>query len=200
MEKLGHHLPLSVLFQKVPEVLVKLKERLVAELKEAPGVDVDYIRERNREEPWREVAFLMRAKLVVASEHPTSAAGYRHPEELLADVELLAESLREVGSEALVEQWIVPLKRQIHAFGFHSAVLDVRQNSAFHEKAMAQLLAMAGVPEGASFATWPIEKKRALLEEELKSPRPFLAPGLSAGPEADTVLACYRVLVEHRDH
>jgi hypothetical protein len=117
----------------------------VAELKEAPGVDVDYIRERNREEPWREVAFLMRAKLVVASEHPTSAAGYRHPEELLADVELLAESLREVGSEALVEQWIVPLKRQIHAFGFHSAVLDVRQNSAFHEKAMAQLLAMAGI-------------------------------------------------------
>ena len=199
MEKLGHHLPLSVLFQKVPEVLVKLKERLVAELKEAPGVDVDYIRERNREEPWREVAFLMRAKLVVASEHPTSAAGYRHPEELLADVELLAESLREVGSEALVEQWIVPLKRQIHAFGFHSAVLDVRQNSAFHEKAMAQLLAMAGVPDGASFATWPLEKKRALLEEELKSPRPFLAPGLSAGPEADTVLACYRVLVEHRD-
>jgi phosphoenolpyruvate carboxylase len=199
MERLGHHLPLSLLFQKVPEVLLGLRERLVSELKGAPGVDVDYIRERNREEPWREVAFLMRAKLVVSSEHPTSAVGYRHPEELLSDVELLAASLKEVGSEALVTQWIVPLRRQIDAFGFHSAVLDVRQNSAFHEKAMAQLLAMAGIPDGASFASWTLERRRVFLEEELKSPRPFLAPGLSAGPEADTVLACYRVLVEHRE-
>jgi phosphoenolpyruvate carboxylase len=199
MEKLGHHLPLSLLFQKVPEVLVALRGRLVTELTGAPGVDLGYIRERNREEPWREVAFLMRAKLVVASEHPESEAGYKHPEALLADVNQLALSLEEVGSEALVTQWIVPLRRQIDAFGFHSAVLDVRQNSAFHEKAMDQLLAMAGVPDGGQFSKWPLENRRAFLEAELKSPRPFLAPGLSAGPEAETVLACYRVLVEHRD-
>lgn len=199
MEKLGHHLPLSLLFQQVPETLLALRERLVSELAGAPGVDVAYIRERNREEPWREVAYLMRAKLVLAAEHPDLAAGYQQPEELLADVDQLAASLEAVGSQALVDQWIVPLRRQIHAFGFHSAVLDIRQNSAFHEKALAQLLAAAGVPEGGSFPEWPLEKRRALLEAELLSPRPFLAPGLSAGPEADTVLACYRVLVAHRD-
>ena len=198
LEKLGYQLPLSVLFQKVPESLQSLRSRLVAELETDGSVDVDYIRKRNREEPWREVAFLMRAKLVLAAEHPESAAAYREPGQLLEDVNQLAVSLEEVGSSALVAEYIVPLRRQLNAFGFHSAVLDIRQNSAFHEKALAQLLAMAGVENGASFASWPLSERRALLERELLSPRPFLAPGLSAGPEADTVLACYRVLVEHR--
>ncbi len=198
VEELGYHLPLSLLFQKVPESLEGLRLRLVDELTGAPGVDLDYIRGRNREEPWREVAFLMRAKIVAAVEYPDSAAAYRQPEELLADVKVLAESLEAVGGSSLVEQWIVPLRRQILAFGFHSAVLDVRQNSAFHEKAMAQLLEVAGVEDGASFPTWSLERKRVLLDRELLSPRPFLAPGMAAGPEADTVLACYRVLVEHR--
>ena len=36
-----------------------------------------------------------------------------------------------------------------------------------------------------------------LLENELHSPRPFLAPGLPAGREADAVLDCYRVLKVH---
>jgi len=199
VEELGYHLPLSLLFQKVPASLESLRLRLVNELDGAPGVDLDYIRGRNREEPWREVAFLIRAKIVAAVDHPDTVAAYQHPEQLLADIDVLADSLVEVGGDSLVEQWIVPLRRQILAFGFHSAVVDVRQNSAFHEKAMAQLLAVAGVEDGASFAEWPLERRRALLDEELQSPRPFLAPGMSAGPEADTVLACYRVIVAHRE-
>jgi phosphoenolpyruvate carboxylase len=74
----------------------------------------------------------------------------------------------------------------------------VRQNSAFHEKALGQLLVAAGIPDGASFSEWDVRAKRSLLERELISPRPFLAPGMSAGHEADTVLACHRVIAEHR--
>ncbi len=199
LEALGYQLPLSLLFQEVPEALRRLKERLLDGLAGEPAVDTEYIHQRNREEPWREAVFLMRAKIVLAIEKPDSPAAYQRPDELLADVEELAQSLNEAGSEALVREFIVPLRRQLRAFGFHSAALDIRQNSTFHEKALAQLLAAAGVPDGGSFPEWPLEEKRALLERELVSPRPFLAPGLSAGPEADTVLACYRVLVEHRD-
>ena len=35
------------------------------------------------------------------------------------------------------------------------------------------------------------------LEKELRSPRPFLHPAASAGPEADAVLGCYRVLADN---
>ncbi len=197
LEALGYQLPLSLLFQEVPPTLQSLRQRLLETLATEPTVDLPYIHERNREEPWRETVFLMRARLVTAMERPDSPAAYQTPDELLADIDALAASLNEVKAHALVREFIVPLRRQLHAFGFHSAILDVRQNSTFHEQALAQLLATAGVENGASFPDWPLEQRRALLEKELLSPRPFLAPGLSAGPEADTVLACYRVLVEH---
>lgn len=198
LEALAHQLPLSVLFQPVPPVLQGLIDRLAAELKGQPNVDVAYIMERNREEPWRAAAYLMRGKVLLAIEHAESPAAYRQPSELLADLEVLASALEATGATSLIRELIVPFRRQIAAFGFHSAILDVRQNSAFHEKALSQLLDTAGVEDGASFAAWPVERKRAFLEKELASPRPFLAPGMSAGPEADTVLACHRVIAAHR--
>src|SRR6185295_9713813 len=112
-----------------------------------------------------------------------SPAAYTSPEELEGDIVVFADMLEAVGAQALVTEFIAPFRRQLVAFGFHSAALDIRQNSAFHEKALAQLLAAAGVPDGASFVEWSVEAKRALLERELASPRPFLAPGMSAGPE-----------------
>jgi phosphoenolpyruvate carboxylase len=198
LEKLAQEVPLSVLFQATPPELEALVERLTAEVASHSAENAAFIRERNREEPWRAAAYLMRAKVLLAIEHPDSAAAYRAPAELESDLVILSDMLSAVGAHALVMEFIVPFRRQIAAFGFHSAALDVRQNSAFHEKALSQLLAAAGVPDGASFSAWPVGAKREFLERELISPRPFLAPGMSAGPEADTVLACHRVLAEHR--
>lgn len=197
LEKLAHHVPLSSLFQAVPERLTALVQRLAGMLEGEPGVDVAYILERNHEEPWRAAAYLMRARVLLAIEHPEVGAAYQTPADLLADLEDFAASLTECGADALVRDMVVPFRRQIAAFGFHSAALDIRQNSAFHDKALSQLLTAAGEPDGANFPLWPQEKKRVLLERELLSPRPFLSPGMSAGPEADTVLACHRVLAAH---
>jgi phosphoenolpyruvate carboxylase len=108
-----------------------------------------------------------------------------------------AEALESVGAAALVVEFIVPFRRRLEAFGFHSAILDVRQNSAFHEKALEQLLKAAGLLGDKPLSQWTLAEKRVLLERELSSPRPFLAAGMSAGPEADTVLACNRVLAAH---
>lgn len=198
LEALGHNVPLSPLFQPIPEELTTLIERLSNELRGQPGVDVAYILERNREEPWRSAAFLMRAKVLLAIDHPDSPAAYVSPGELDANLAIFADALNKSGASALVRQWVAPFRRQIAAFGFHSADLDIRQNSAFHEKALAQLLAAAGIEDGANFAQWSTAQKRALLERELASPRPFLSSGMSAGAEADTVLACHRVLANHR--
>ncbi len=198
LEALAHALPLSVLFQPVPPVLQTLIDRLAAELQGQPGTDVGYILERNREEPWRAAAYLMRAKVLLAIDHPSSGGAYREPAELVGDLAIMESSLEASGAQALVRELLVPFRRQLSAFGFHLADLDVRQNSAFHEKALAQLLVMAGVENGANFSDWSVTAKRSFLEKELQSPRPFLAPGMSAGPEADTVLACHRVLAQHR--
>ena len=198
LESLAFQLPLSSLFQSTPPALSALIEKLTASLQPEPHIDLAYILERNKEEPWRTAAYLMRAKVLLAIEKPVSSAAYRHPGELREDIDLLAETLLEIGARSVVEEQIVPFRRNLAAFGFHSAALDVRQNSAFHEKALDQLLRAAGLLESGSFIDWSIEEKRALLDRELESPRPFLAPGISAGHEADTVLDCHRVLAEHQ--
>ncbi len=198
LEVLANEAPLSQLFQAPPPALIELIQRLTTLLAGNPGVDVDYILARNREEPWRAAAYLMRARVLLAIDHPDSLAAYSEPAQLDADLVIFADTLQAAGAHALVSERVVPLRRQLAAFGFHSADLDVRQNSAFHEKALAQLLAAAGIEDGANFASWSHDAKSTLMQRELAAPRPFLAPGMVAGPEADTVLASYRVLAEHR--
>jgi len=194
---LAQNSPLSSLFQITPPVLQALIEKLKGVLSAESSVDVDYILERNKEEPWRFAAYMIRARLALELEKPGIKAGYATPADLLEDLNVYAESLESVGAGALVTEFIVPFRRRLEAFGFHSATLDVRQNSAFHEKALEQLLRTAGLLGDRPLSEWSLAEKRTLLEKELLSSRPFLAAGMSAGPEADTVLNCHRVLVAH---
>lgn len=197
VELLARHSPLSSLFQKTPPVLMELTSRLGAVLGGDANPDVAYILDRNKEEPWRAAAYLIRARMIAEIEKPGSAGAYASPDELLQDINAYAEALESVGAGALVVEYVVPFRRRLEAFGFHCAALDVRQNSAFHEKALEQLLSAAGLLGDKPLKDWSLAEKRALLEKELQSPRPFLAAGMSAGPEADTVLACHRVLAAH---
>ncbi|MEM1441299.1 MAG: phosphoenolpyruvate carboxylase, partial [Verrucomicrobiota bacterium] len=162
----------------------------VAELIEALGEEGAYIRDRNPEEPWRAFGYLLRAQLGADLDVT--------PEGFAADLALFHESLVSIGAKRLAERFIYPIQRKFEAFGFHLAELDIRQNSDFHDKAAAQLLEAAGVEKGASFAEWSEEDRVAFLTDELRSPRPFLHIDQSAGPEADAVRECYRVLVDHR--
>ncbi len=198
LEKLARELPLSSLFQAPPEEITALIIRLVQELKGAPQIPGKEIMAKNAEEPWRAAVFLMRGKLLAALDARSSQAGYHHPEELDADLAVLADSLDAIGASVLNADYVQPLRRQLRTFGFHLAHLDVRQNSTFHEKALDQLLKAAGILTEGSFAELPSAEKRALLDRELLSPRPFLANGMVAGDEAEAVLSCYRVLAKHR--
>lgn len=198
VESLANDMPLSSLFQKTPERLGAMISRLAEDLRGVAAADVEYILDRNKEEPWRGAAYLMRRKIVAAIDGAEGPAAYQDPAEFDADLGVLAASLEDVGAGGLARDFVVPLRRQVRTFGFHLATLDIRQNSAFHEKALEQLLRAAGVLREGSFSDWSAEQKRELLERELQSPRPFLAEGMVAGPEAETVLGCYRVVAARR--
>lgn len=199
LEELASHLTLSSLFQKTPDVLSTLIERLSFGIQEDPeaAVFVESIQAKNREEPWRLATLLMRENIRIAMELPQSSAGYKKPEELASDLDELKASLEAVGADHLVDAYWIPVKRKLDMFGFHLARLDIRQNSTFHEKALDQLLKAAGILKEGSFADWSTEDKRAFLDEELKSSRPFVAGDISLGKEADAVLACYKVVGEY---
>ncbi|TVR47951.1 MAG: phosphoenolpyruvate carboxylase, partial [Planctomycetota bacterium] len=149
---------------------------------------------RNPEEPWRQFVNVMLARL--PDGNPDAPGRYRHPRELADDLATLVESLRAVGADRLATVEVLPLQRLVASFGFHLAALDVRQNSGFHDRAMAQLLTAAGL-DGGDFADWSEERRLALLTSELTHPRPLAHSQTQAGSEATAVLDCYRVIANH---
>ena len=189
---LSGHLTLSKYITPVPAEIPARIEELRASLKATNAVK--RIVARHTEEPWRQLALLMALRL---SEQQQGEQGYAKPEELRADLDLLSRTLADAGCHLLEESAFRPLRHKLEIFGFHLATLDIRQNSEFHDKAISQLLAAAGIADGASYMDWPEEKRVALLEAELQSPRPFLHDDLRVGEEANHVLDCYRVLVRH---
>ena len=195
---LAAELPLSELIQPPPPSLIGLRDRAASALKESAGP----ILAAHPGEPWRQTAELLAARLPV-DVRPGSVADahegdgrYAHAPELAADLAVLQDSLVEAGAGRLADHDVRPVQHAVDVFGFHLARLDVRQNSAFHDRALKQLLSASG-HDGSQWEEWPERERLRFLEQELRSPRPFLHPVASAGPEADAVVGTYRVLAEH---
>ncbi|ABX03456.1 MAG TPA: phosphoenolpyruvate carboxylase [Herpetosiphon sp.] len=149
---------------------------------------------RNPEEPWRQWINLIIARLPESGQlrQPWQ---YRSSSETVADLQFLAEQLHAVGAQRLVLNDLQPVIRSVQTLGFHSAVLDIRQNSKFHDLAVEQLLQAAGFSDY-QFSSWPEEQRLELLNRELQSARPFAHPSLELGNEASAVRDCYRVLAD----
>lgn len=190
LRHLGARISFSDLRNTVPDCLLKGVTHLQSLLGNAAANAL----QRNPHEPWRQYANLLQLRIEATL---TETAGrYHTASELLADLLILRNSLFETGAEAIYNDLVFPIERHVQCFGFHLARLDVRQNSAFHEKAVEQLLVAAGF-EDPSFSQWNESKRVDFLSRELQTNRPFVVPGTIAGPEADAVLACYRVLQAH---
>jgi len=195
LHRLGGRLSLSEKLQPPPKFLLDA----IAEQVEALEDVGRKIVERNRGEPWRQYVSLLVARLPEARATTTDPPGYRTAEELVKDLTLLRRSLDSVKANRIAETEVLPIEQAVATFGFHMAALDVRQNSAFHDRALAQLLTAAGVEDGENFPKWNLQKRCAFFERELRSARPFAIPGAELGDEARAVLDCYRVLAAHRD-
>ncbi|MBP7961627.1 MAG: phosphoenolpyruvate carboxylase [Caldilineaceae bacterium] len=182
-------LSLSERLQEAPAPLLDRVAQMAADLGSVGQQAVT----RNPQEPWRQYVNLMLAQL--PTEGSRAPRTYAHAAELEADLAWLGESLRQSNANRLAEADVEPVQRIVQSFGFHLAVLDVRQNSAFHDRAVEQLMAAAGLAE-ADFADWDETRRLAFLNGELASPRPFTRSDMGLSGEAAAVLACYRVLAE----
>jgi phosphoenolpyruvate carboxylase len=195
---LAETLVLSEWMQPLPPSLVAAREKL----KEALGERARPVLATNISEPWRQYVELLIERLPIeiaphqVSQLRTAAGSYAFAEELAADLAVLRDALVEVGARRLADFDVRPVLRAVQVFGFHLAQLDIRQNSLFHSKALSQLMDAAGL-DGSQWEEWTEVERLRFLEKELRSPRPFLHGTASAGPEADAVLDCFRVLAAH---
>jgi phosphoenolpyruvate carboxylase len=186
---LSESLTLSSLFQRPPDELLQAIQRLRGELNGRGLKSPAFPRE-----PWREYVNLLELKLSGAEN--ATAGAYRVPQDLRADLDLLAHTLHAVGASRLVYSEVQPVRVHLDSFGFHTAALDIRQNSMFYAKAAAQLLRAAGL-EDWDYNAWPYPKRRAFLEDELTTLRPLGPRTGVPGDEASAVLACFETVAEH---
>ena len=159
------------------------------------GLKGEEIVKRNPDEPWRQYAGLMLYKLkntLSEKNRPT----YRKPQELLDDLDVIKRSLRDINDERTVDQFIFPIERKVICFGFHLAKIDIRQNSAYHEKALSWVFQAAGF-EDHEYASWSEEKRLDFINKELKTSRPFLMPEQPCEGEADNVFKYFMVIRDH---
>ncbi|MEO8351430.1 MAG: phosphoenolpyruvate carboxylase [Chthoniobacteraceae bacterium] len=198
LTRLAEKASLSSWMQSPPASLEAARTKLAAAL----GAEADAILSTNTSEPWRQYVQLILARLPIAlppqqlAQERAGSGRYQFSGELKADLQVLHDSLIEIGAQRLAHSDVRPVLRALKAFGFHLAQLDIRQNSVFHAKALSQLMTAAGI-DGSQWEEWSESERLRFLEKELQSPRPFLHPSASAGPEAEAVLTCFRVLAAH---
>lgn len=156
--------------------------------------------ERNPYEPWRQIINLILLKLESTEkwDGALDQSGYQSSAELHKDIKFIRESLIQIGADRIAEQYIFPIERHILCFGFHLCRLDIRQNSAYHDKALGQILSAVS-PDEKPFEEWTEDERVAFMVKELKSSRPFGTSDSRFGEEADKVLGCYRAVKAHVD-
>ena len=151
-----------------------------------------------RHEPYRLKLFYVEARLealldrIDATDVEQMAADYT-ADDLLADLDLLAESLNEHGFEDAGRSGrLHRLRSLVKTFGFHLAALDVRQHSGVHEETVAALLRAAGVE--ADYAGLSEADKLAVLEAELTNPRPLVADHDALPAPAPEMMEVFEVI------
>ncbi|WP_333618325.1 phosphoenolpyruvate carboxylase [Dietzia sp.] len=99
---------------------------------------------------------------------------YARPDDMLADLGVIGDALREVGAGIVAESRLSALEWAVRTFGFHLQALDMRQNSDTHEEVLTELFAEAGVCE--DYASLEEAERVEILLRELSYDRPLLGP------------------------
>jgi len=118
------------------------------------------------------------------------AAPYAGAQEFLADLDAVHHSLCANHSGVIARGRLRQLRRAVDCFGFYLASLDMRQNSAVHERTIAEL--MDAARPGTSYMALGEDARIALLIGELRSTRPLTSMFVKYSEETVGELAVFR--------
>ncbi|WP_243714565.1 phosphoenolpyruvate carboxylase [Actinomadura bangladeshensis] len=98
------------------------------------------IAKRSPGEPHRQLLLYAAARIAATRERDADLA-YASPDELLADLRTVQDSLAAAGAARQAYGRVQQLIWQVETFGFHLAELEIRQHSELHEKAIEEVRA-----------------------------------------------------------
>jgi phosphoenolpyruvate carboxylase len=138
----------------------------------------------------RLAATALRLKVETVRAPVGAAEAYPGVDEFKADLDVLNRSLIANNSAVIARGRLRQLRRAVDCFGFHLASLDMRQNSAVHERTIAELMD-AAMP-GHSYMMMGEEARIALLAAELRNARPLTSAFVKYSDETVGELAVMR--------
>ena len=118
-------------------------------------------------------------------------ARYRSAADYIADLEIIAASMREGGASRAATAVIEPIISKARLFGFHLASLDLREHKQKYTEALDALFAAAELPAPSGL---PETERIAVLERELANPRPLAGRTATFSESAANTLGIFELV------
>lgn len=191
---LGRELSVSALLLQFPKKMQALA---------ASSPDTN---EHRQDEPYRRALTGMYSRLAASLKMLTGLDAARHAippqnsyisaHEFLSDLKTIEAALISQGAKALADRRLHGLIRAVEVFGFHLAMVDLRQSSDKHEAVLAELLNVASIQP--DYTSLTEEQKRQLLLSLLKDPRPLRVVGYLYSDFAESEIAIFEMAQKMR--
>ena len=198
LDELWRVLSLSARYTAVSQELL---DSIASDRTSLPGAGVGA--KADLAEPYRTKIQFMQKRLArtrrrYAGGGAAAAGAYHDPGALLADLQLMRESLVENGGERIANGRLRDVIRRVQVFGFHLVDLDVREHSGVHAATLDEYLAAAGIAP--HYSGLDEAAKVALLTRLLSDPATIgfaeLAVSAAARQAFDTFASIARMQVE----
>ena len=194
VENLADELSIS---EKLAPISEELSSSLASDREHLPRI---WRREHRRtaSEPYRLKCSYIHARLLntidrVAADSPHRPGhDYSHPDEMLADLDLMAESLEGSRGHLIATGAVARVRRSVGTFGFQMATLDIREHSRKHHEAIIELYSLVGD----DYASFGGNQKVQVLSTELDGVRPLSGLTTRLSDESDRTLASFHTIRE----
>ena len=181
--------------------LTAISPELTASMKRDAELIPEYqaLAARNPHEPYRMKLGAMRQRLLARAQaieqglprENWPAHAYRSAHELLEEVQLVRNSLKQQGGGHAANTWLRPFEFRIKTFGFHLAKLDIRDSSDVLERTLEELAQAAG--EG-SYLERNEAGRRAWLQQRLSAAKLLIKSGHNYTDATQEVLDTFRII------
>ena len=136
-------------------------------------------------EPYRQYMDIIYNKL--------ESDGYATGADLLQDLELVYDSLRENKGKRVANRELRPLCRKVRAFGLHLTPLEVREDGELNAGVIDELFRFYDIEK--NYLQLDEAKKQALLNHEVSNPRPLFPTDIShLSPSTQNIIETWRMI------
>ncbi len=124
---------------------------------------------------------------------------YASSDDFRNDIEALEKAFQEINAARLINRYVSPILSQLSFYGFHTARLDIRQNSETYRSALAEIIEHSDIVSAEEFLGWSEAQKVEFITHEFQFRRPFIVPGQPLSDQTQEVVNTFKSIRKHID-